>query len=124
MPGEQAAHGANARAVGEILYLSNTPFRAELPSVCGLQTEGDRKGEKKPANEKTKFMTSSFPLACELERERDGRHEHQWLTGVRAKNAAMYRTGMCPAICRILMKELQNNVKSLRCLLRIKAEDK
>ena len=92
--------------------------------MYGLTTPGEEGGEPTAARKRTKFMTNSFWLALELKTKCDGRHEHQWLMGGRAKAAAMYPTGLCRAICRGLRNELDQHKPKLKCLMSVTAKDK
>ena len=64
-------------------------------------------------------MTNSIEIAEQLQRRCKGDHEHQWLTGKRASEAARYPEGLCRAICIGLMKELRNKDQKIMPLFSV-----
>ena len=87
--------------------------------MYGLKTQGKTKKEVKADRKRTKFMTNSIEIAEQLQRRCKGDHEHQWLTGKRASEAARYPEGLCRAICIGLMKELRNKDQKIMPLLSV-----
>ena len=91
--------------------------------MYGLQTRGDSKGELVRAKKTTKFMTSSPEIARALSRRCDRSHWHQTLTSGRVEKAAIYPEGLCRAICRGLVKQLELDTKDVKMLLSLTARD-
>ena len=70
-----------------------------------------------------KFMTNSEEFAEELSLRCNMKHEHQELTGQRAKEAAKYPEELCEAICRGLVKQIMCQEAKLKYLMAVRAED-
>ena len=93
--------------------------------MYGLKTWSENKKRyDTPARKRTKFMTNSPCIAEELSKRCKGKHVHQPLVDGRAKNAAIYPEPLCRAICVGLIRELENKVRQIRCLMSVKHSDK
>ena len=91
--------------------------------MFGLETRGEGKGTKVKAQKSTKFMTSSPEIARILDKRCDKSHWHQPLVSGRAVKAGEYPKGLCQAICRGLVKQIELDNKSMRMLLNLMATD-
>ena len=95
--------------------------------MYGLKTAKEgHKDQQQEAMKMTKFMTNSFWIAAELKTKCDGSHWHQHLVSGRAKAAAQYPAGLCRAICAGLRNQINSSeeeVRYLKCLMSVKAED-
>ena len=108
--------GASSWRLGRVQKLRNTPGVYEVTAdLCmfGLNARNAGGGVEGPARKRTRFLTNSWWIAQELNRQCDGSHKHQHLVGGRAKKAAEYTADMCRAICRGLLKEQRSKVMSL-----------
>ena len=75
--------------------------------MYGLTTWG-KDGKETPARKRTKMMTNCPELIQELDTKCDGSNEHQQLLDGRGKWAARYPENLCRAICKGLMKAIEN----------------
>ena len=62
--------------------------------MFGLTTRSSS-GVARPAKKRTRFMTNVLEAKAELGIKCDGSHEHQHLTGGRAKKAEVYPEKLC-----------------------------
>ena len=91
--------------------------------MFGLETKGEVKGTKAKAQKSTRFLTSSAEIARNLDKRCDKSHWHQPLVSGRAVKAGEYSQGLCQAICRGLVKQIELDHKNLRMLLNLRATD-
>ena len=80
----------------------------------GLETTGGA-GTAVPARKRTRFMPKSAEIFKELGRLCPGDHVHQHLVSGRAEKAAIYPEGLCRAICRGLVKQMEVERSHNRC---------
>ena len=97
----------------------------------GLRTKGPTGGASGPtgrvrklmaAKKTTRFLSNAEYLLKELSKRCDGGHEHQPLLDGRAKAAAIYPEGLCRAMCKGLMRQLQIKRGKVKPLLEVSAE--
>ena len=69
-------------------------------------------------------MSNSSEILNELGRLCPGDHEHQHLINGRAEKAAVYPDGLCRAICRGLLKEIDMEQRKIKPILGLSALDK
>ena len=91
--------------------------------MYGLMTWGKDGLEAVAAKKPTKFMTNSWEIGRELQKRCDGQHNHQELINGRAQWAARYPPGLCRAICKGLLRERQNDLHQVKCLLSVSVSD-
>ena len=118
--------GATSWNMQCIKELANEKYMHETVTdqcMFGLETRGEQRGTKEPARKRTRFLTSSAEIARSLDRRCDGSHRHQPLVSGRATAAAQYPKGLCQAICRGLVKQLEMDRKNMKTLLKLKAND-
>ena len=119
--------GASSWALDDIKDLEKeTGVKIAVADQCmyGLKTYGkDKKVQDKAARKRTKFMTNSQCMAEELSKRCRGEHAHQALEGGRAKEARIYPEELCEAMVRGVIRQMEDNVESLRCLMTVKATD-
>ena len=89
----------------------------------GLTTKG-KKGQVEPARKRTRLMSNSDEILRELGKLCPGDHRHQHLVSGRAEDAAVYPDGLCRAICRGLVKQVEAERNHLRSILRLCVLDK
>ena len=88
----------------------------------GLKTEND-KGTSMPARKRTRFMSNSVEILKELGKMCPGNHIHQHLISGRAEKAAVYPEGLCRAICRGLIKQIELERGHVKHLMNISGND-
>lgn len=111
-------------AIKKIEAETGVKIRTADQCMYGLKTWGeDRSRRDRFARKRTKFMTNSEELAEELSLRCNMKHEHQELTGQRAKEAAKYPEELCEAICRGLVKQIMCQEAKLKYLMAVRAED-
>ena len=88
-----------------------------------LETQGPEKGIKARAHKTTRFMTSSPETARNLTRRCDRSHWHQPLVNGRASKAALCPEGLCRAICKGLVKQIDLDEKEVKMLMSLMAKD-
>ena len=69
-------------------------------------------------------MSNFDEILKELDKLCPGDHKHQHLVSGRAQEAAVYPDGLCRAICRGLIRQIENERNHLRAMLRLCALDK
>ena len=81
--------------------MRNSKVKSTVAHLCqyGMKTKG-KDGEWKPVRKATRFMSSSEAVLKKLQKRCNRDHEHQHLTGGRAKAAAIYPPMLCRAILR------------------------
>ena len=116
--------GATSWGLNEVRTIGDTQgVHTVVGDQCmyGLTTEGKRGSSVMPAKKRTKFMTNSYHVARELRRRCDGTHKHQPLLEGRAEGTARYPPELCRAICRGLIKELNQSQNGLKAVAEIDA---
>ena len=88
----------------------------------GLETIGPA-GASAPARKRTRFMSNSNEILKELGRLCPGDHVHQHLVSGRAERAAVYPEGLCRAICRGLVRQMEVQRGQVLQLLNLSAAD-
>ena len=88
----------------------------------GLKTNGAM-GAPAPARKRTRFLSNSNEILRELGKLCPGDHVHQPLVGGRAEKAAAYPEGLCRAICRGLVKQMDQEKGHLKQLMKLSATD-
>ena len=89
----------------------------------GLETKGEH-GNSAPTRKRTRFMLNSPEILKELGKLCPGDHRHQHLVSGRAEKAAVYPDGLCRAICRGLVKQIDVERNPVRSLLNLSVVDK
>ena len=89
------------------------------PPVGPAASLGDRKTM--PAKKTTRFMSNAELLLQELSKRCGGKHQHQQLLDGRAKAAAVYPEGLCRAICKGLVRQLEIKRGKVKSLLKVSA---
>ena len=87
--------------------------------MFGQATRGARRGTTAPARKRTRFMTTSYHIAKELDRRCAGAHSHQRLTEGRAAEGPRFTPAMCRAICRGLIHEKACEAGGLRAVAEV-----
>ena len=88
----------------------------------GLRTE-DATGTSTPARKRTRFMSNSGEILKELGRLCPGDHIHQHLVSGRAEKVAVYPEGLCRAICRGLIKQMELEKGHVKSLMNLNGND-
>ena len=90
--------------------------------IFGLKTI-DPTGASAPARKRTRFMSNSKEILKELGKMCPGDHLRQPLVNGRAEKAAVYPEGLCRAICRGLIRQIEQEKGHIRQLMNLNATD-
>ena len=107
---------ASSRRLGKMQKLMRKPGVYEVvvdQCMFGLRAKTPGGKAEGLARKRTRFITNSWWIAQELNRQCEGRHAHTPLTGGRAKQAQEYPEELCRAICRGLVKEQRSRIMGI-----------
>ena len=91
--------------------------------MYGLEETVDKSGKKARAQKPTRLMISSAEIARQLGQKCDRKHWHQPLVSGQAARAGEYPRGLCQAICRGLVKQMELDKKQVKMLLSLGPTD-
>ena len=95
----------------------------EIHASFGLETTS-ASGKMAPARKRTRLMSNCTEVLKELGKLCPGDHSHQHLVSGRAKKAAIYPEGLCRAICRGLVRQIEIEDCNVRKLMNLSTVDK
>ena len=90
----------------------------------GMVTHVDKKGGPTgPVKKAAGFLTSGWCIAEEVGKICDGTHEHVPLLGGRARDAAIYPSGLCKAVCRGVKRQKMEAQKNLATTIELNKDN-